>query len=88
MCVDYDFSELTNWGCSKEIFVYSIDNATTLVKEYFNCPAGTQMAHLLNIYASIEAGEEPNYNSILLENHIHLNKNKRNVSVFSKTSEL
>merc|ERR1712150_56285 len=82
VCVDLDFSQITNWGCSKDIFVYSVGDVNSLVKEYFSCPAATQMCYLLNIYASILVGEKPNFNSLLTQNNIYLNKNKRYVSTF------
>ena len=37
--IDMDLNEISNWGCSKDIFVYSIGEAHSRVKEYFKCPA-------------------------------------------------
>ena len=39
VAVDMDLNEISNWGCSKDIFVYSIGEAHSRVKEYFKCPA-------------------------------------------------
>lgn len=86
--VDMDLSEISNWGCSKDQFVYSTGETHSRVKEYFKCPAAPQLCWLLNIYAHQKAELEPDWTSILLLKHIHLDKKKRNVSTFSKVSDL
>lgn len=86
--IDMDLNEISNWGCSKDIFVYSIGEAHSRVKEYFKCPAAPQLCWLLNVYANQYAGNEPDFRSLLLQHHIHLEKKKRNVSTFSKVSDV
>lgn len=52
LCVDLDLSEISNWGCSKDQFVYATGEAHARIKEYFKCPAATQVCWLLNVYAA------------------------------------
>lgn len=87
VCIDMDLNEVSNWGCSKDQFVYSTGESHSRVKEYFKCPTANQICWLLNIYAHEYVEQTPDYTSTLLLNHVHLDKKKRHISVFSKVSD-
>lgn len=85
---ELDLSEISNWGCSADQFVYSTGESHSRVKEYFKCTSATHLCWLLNVYANQLVNQDPDFTSILLQKHIHLDKKKRFVSTFKKVQDL
>jgi hypothetical protein len=49
VCIDMDLNEVSNWGCSKDQFVYSTGESHSRVKEYFKCPTVNYISLKWNI---------------------------------------
>lgn len=82
--MEYDFMELTNWGCSKDLFVFSLGDIHALNKFYFIANQAPMMAWILNSHANLMANKDPETISLIKKFKFEWNKRKRKASVFSK----
>jgi hypothetical protein len=84
--MEYDFMELTNWGCSKDLFVFSLGEIHALNKFYFTTNQAPMISWILNAQANLMANKEPDKESLIKKYNFEWNKRKRKASTFSKLS--
>lgn len=81
--VELDYEEITNWGCSKTIFVVSIGEIHALNKYYFEMNQSPVAIWLMNAYANIKASQTPEEISIETKFKFIHDKRYRLASSFS-----
>lgn len=82
--IEYDFMEITNWGCSDRIFVLSLGEVHAIKKIYFHAPQAPVIAWMLNCNAFNMANKHPSTESLTLTFDFAWDKRKRLVSSFPK----
>ena len=82
--MEYDFMEITNWGCSADLFVFSLGEIHALNKFYFVANQAPQMAWQLNAHANLKANKDPEVISLIKKLNLGWDKKRRKASVFSK----
>lgn len=81
--VELDYEEITNWGCSKNVFVVSIGEIHALNKYYFEMHQSPVAVWLMNAYANIKVDQTPEEISIETKFKFIHDKKFRMASVFS-----
>jgi hypothetical protein len=62
--LELDYLEITNWGCSKSLFVLSLGEIHALCKYYFQMPQAPVLTWLMNCYSHILVNKTPDPISI------------------------
>ena len=84
--LELDYAEITNWGCSKDIFVLSLGEIHALNKIYFHAPQAPLMCWMMNAYTNLMANKDPDIDSLIQKYNIGWNKRLRRVNTFAKFS--
>jgi hypothetical protein len=81
--LELDFMEITNWGCSKEIFVFSLGEIHCLNKFYFELNQAPMLIWLMNTYANLMVNQPIEQVSIETKFKFIHDKKNRFASAFS-----
>jgi len=80
--MEYDFMEITNWGCAERIFVLSLGEIHAIKKLYFIANQAPMMAWILNQFAGNMANKVMDRTSLINKFDFNWNKRKRLCSSF------
>ena len=81
--LELDYGELTNWGCSKNIFVMSLGEIHCLNKFYYEMNQAPQIVWMMNAYANLIVNRDPDEVSVETRYKMIPNKKERFASTFS-----
>ena len=57
--LELDYADITNWGCSKAVFVVSLGEIHSLNKFYFELPQAPMLVWLMNTYTNLLVNQNP-----------------------------
>lgn len=81
--LELDYMELTNWGCSKNIFVFSLGELHSLNKFYFELNQAPMLVWLMNAHANLMANQPIDQVSVETKFKFCHDKKQRFASSFS-----